>query len=151
MVITLRAAEMSDAAAIHELHAATATKVFNEHFGGKGLDQWLATRGAEICASEIEKWSFVVAEEDDQIIAFGALNIAKARIEDVFVHADRWRQGLGASIVKELERLAREAGLPSVTLQATGPAILFYRKCGYSAENNDDPNPSWALMEKQLG
>ncbi|MDH3977375.1 MAG: GNAT family N-acetyltransferase [Gammaproteobacteria bacterium] len=149
MAISIRPAVLADALSIHELHVATATVVFNQFFGGKGLAEWLVTRNAEVCAREIEQWSFVVAENQGVMIGFGALNVAKARIEDVYVASDKWKQGCGSEIVRSLEALALEAGLQKITLQATGPAILFYRKCGYSTET-DEPNPSWALMEKKL-
>ena len=47
------------------------------------------------------------------------------------------RLGLGRTIVKEAERLLREAGCPKINLQirtANDGAIEFYRRLGYTAD-----------------
>jgi len=42
------------------------------------------------------------------------------------------------------------ARLSHITLQAAGPAILFYQRQGYTSAKDLGPNPSWAEMEKQI-
>ena len=94
--------------------------------------------------------SFVVAEAADQIVGFGALDIDKATVTSVFVDPGHARKGIGGAILKELESIARTAGLAAVKLQAAGHAISFYRKAGYLGNVQDETEPSWLAMTKDL-
>lgn len=146
----IRNATAADAERVHALHVASATAVYQQFFGGKGLEQWLATRSPAVCAGEIAKWAVVVAEEDGLILGFGALDTAKANVDAVYVAPDRWRCGIGRQILLHLEQIAMAAQLSRITLQAAGPAVLFYRKQGFTTTNDTGPNPAWAEMEKRL-
>lgn len=150
-MISVRNATVVDAPKVHALHVASSTAVYQQFFGGKGLEQWLATRSPEVCAAEIARWAVIVAEEDGVLLGFAALDTAKANVDAVYVAPDRWRQGIGRALLICLEEIARTAGLPRVTLQAAGPAIRFYQRLGYVAPKALGPNPSWAEMEKDLG
>ena len=149
-MISIRDATAADAERVHALHVASSTAVYRRFFGGKGLEQWLATRSPEVCAAEIAKWAVIVAEEDKLMVGFAALDAAKANIDAVYVAPERWRQGIGRALLIRLEDIARAAGLSRVTLQAAGPAITFYQSQGYTAVKDPGPNPSWAEMEKRL-
>lgn len=150
-MIRIRNATVADAERVHALHVASSTAVYQQFFGGKGLEQWLATRSPAACAEEIDKWAVIVAEEDGLMVGFAALDTAKATIDAVYVAPARWRQGIGRQLLIQLEELARAAQLSRIALQAAGPAILFYQRQGYSSPKDLGPNPSWAEMEKQIG
>jgi len=79
-----------------------------------------------------------------------ALDTAKTNIDAVYVAPDRWRHGIGRQLLIRLEEIARAAQLSHITLQAAGPAILFYQRQGYTSPKDLGPNPSWAKMEKPL-
>jgi GNAT superfamily N-acetyltransferase len=149
--LTIRAATATDAEKVHALHVASSTAVYQQFFGGKGLEQWLATRSPAVCAAEIAKWAVILAEEDGVLRGFAALDTAKANIDAVYVAPECWRQGIGRQLLTSLEDIARTAGLSRVTLQAAGPAILFYQRQGYISPKDPGPNPSWAEMEKRIG
>lgn len=150
-MIVVRNATVADAPGVHALHVVSSTAVYQQFFGGKGLDQWLATRSPAVCAEEIAKWVVIVAEEDGLMLGYAALDKTKANIDAVYVAPDRWRQGIGRQLLSRLEEIARTAQLPRITLQAAGPAIRFYQRLGYVSPKDPGPNPSWAEMEKQLG
>lgn len=149
-MIRIRGATVADAERVHVLHVASSTAVCRQSFGGNGLEQWLATRSPAVCAAEIEKWAVIVAEEDGQMAGFAALDTTKATIDAVYVAPERWRQGIGRQLLIRLEEIASAAQLSHITLQAAGPAILFYRRLGYSSPKDPGPDPSWAEMEKTL-
>ncbi len=149
-MISIRDATAADAGSVHTLHVTSSTAVYQQFFGGKGLEQWLATRSPAVCAEEIGKWAVIVAEEDGATVGFAALDTAKANVDSVYVAPERWRQGIGRQLLLRLEEIARAAGLSRITLQATGPAIQFYLKQGFTTPKALGPNPSWAEMEKQL-
>jgi len=77
---------------------------------------------------------FIVACQDGRIIATGALQRCgtggSALLRSVAVAADTRGQGLGRSIVRELERLARGAGISQLTL-LTQDAREFFAALGY--------------------
>jgi GNAT superfamily N-acetyltransferase len=148
--LNIRAATAADAETVHALHVASTTAVYQQFFGGKGLEQWLATRNPAVCAAEISKWAVILAEEDGVPLGFAALDTAKANVDAVYVAPQCWRQGIGRQLLIHLEEIARAAGLSRITLQAAGPAILFYQRQGYLAPKDLGPNPAWAEMEKQL-
>ena len=149
--LTIRAATATDAEKVHALHVASSTAVYQQSFGGKGLEQWLATRSAAVCAEEISKWAVILAEEDEVLLGFAALDTAKANIDAVYVAPECWRQGIGRQLLIRLEEIALAAGLSRLSLQAAGPAIRFYLRQGYISPEELGPNPSWAEMEKSIG
>ena len=65
---------------------------------------------------------FLVAELNGQIIAMGAfrkITDSLAEIKRMRVHPDFWRQGFGQTILTRLERIAREKGYTTLTLDTT--------------------------------
>jgi GNAT superfamily N-acetyltransferase len=149
-MLTIRNATVADAPKVHALHVASSTAVYLQHFDGKGLEQWLATRSPAVCAEEIARWVVIVAEEEGLMLGFAALDVAKANIDAVYVAPERWRQGIGRLLLLRLEQIAKTEGLSRVGLQAAGPAIRFYQRLGYLSPKDLGPNPSWAEMEKRL-
>lgn len=149
-MISLRNATVADAETVHAVHVASSTAAYQRFSDGKGLEQWLTTRSASVCAREIGKWTVVVAEEDGLMLGFAALDTAAASVNAVYVAPERWRQGIGRQLLIRIENIARAAGLPRITLQAAGPAIHFYQRQGYVSKTDLGPNPSWAEMEKLI-
>ncbi|MDH4023534.1 MAG: GNAT family N-acetyltransferase [Gammaproteobacteria bacterium] len=149
-MISIRDATAADADRVHALHVASSTAVYQQLYGDEGLDQWLATRSPAICAEEIAMWAVVVAERDDALLGFGALETVKGNIGAVYVAPDHWRQGIGRQLMLRLEAIAAAARLSRITLQAAGPAIQFYLKQGFTTPKELGPNPAWAEMEKRL-
>jgi len=77
---------------------------------------------------------FIVACREEQIIATGALQRCgtggSALLRSVAVTAEARGQGLGRSIVRELESIARSAGISRLTL-LTQDAREFFAALGY--------------------
>lgn len=59
-----------------------------------------------------------------------ALNITTGAIDAIFVDRDYFRQGLAKAMMNFRERMARQAGLRTVQLDATLNAAAFYRARG---------------------
>ncbi len=88
----------------------------------------------------------ILAEDDGLMVGFAALDTAKANIDAVYVAPERWRQGIGRQLLIRLEEIARAAQLSHITLQAAGPAILFYQRQGYTSAKAWDrivPERKW--------
>jgi glucosamine-phosphate N-acetyltransferase len=82
----------------------------------------------------------VVAESDGQIVGTASLIVERkyihrgglvGHIEDVSVHSDHWRQGIGTALVERLTRLASSLRCYKVILNCRDHLIPFYSRLGY--------------------
>jgi amino-acid N-acetyltransferase len=104
----------------------------------------LPTRDLESARPE-----FAVIHQDDEVIAAGALQRfgTSALLRSVVVAPDRRRSGLGRSVVSELERLARAAGISRLVL-LTETAVDFFARQGFrTIERNSAPEDMQASEE----
>lgn len=92
---------------------------------------------------------FAVIHQDGQVVAAGALQrfAATALLRSVVVAPERRGRGLGRSIVSELERLARAAGINRLVL-LTQTAADFFARHGYrTIERSSAPEDMQASEE----
>jgi GNAT superfamily N-acetyltransferase len=70
-----------------------------------------------------------VAENDGEIV--GILRGRKERIQSLFVHGDRLRQGIGRRLVEHFEQACARLDSRVIRVAATQYAVPFYRAMGY--------------------
>jgi amino-acid N-acetyltransferase len=92
---------------------------------------------------------FAVIHQDDEVIAAGALQRfgTSALLRSVVVAPDRRRSGLGRSVVRELERLARAAGISRLVLLTETAADFFARQGFRTIERSSAPEDMQASEE----
>lgn len=76
-----------------------------------------------------------VRNEEDILIAFGyvtGMGLEHGYMEDIMVHPDYQKQGIGAELVKELLREAERFGLDIVTITFEAENTNFYQSCGFT-------------------
>ncbi len=76
-----------------------------------------------------------------------------ARLGRMAVEPELRGQGIGAALLEEAERYAREAGSERIDLHAQTPAIPLYARCGFEQRGElfvEEGIPH-VSMEKQLG
>ena len=112
--------------------------------------EWLKTRKPSAYEQEMQSETFVVAEDDGEIVGWGALSIPTAEITNVFVDPAHHRRGIGTALLAELEAVAQASGLTAVELKATGTAIDFYLATGYRSDKPIKGDADWALMRKSV-
>ncbi|MFQ5635549.1 MAG: GNAT family N-acetyltransferase [Gammaproteobacteria bacterium] len=149
-MVSLRPATGEDCAAVYRVQVDAIRNLPGGAAGREGTEKWLATRRPSGYARDMQEELFFVAEEQGEVIGWGALSTEKQEITNVFVDPAHHRRGVGRAIIRTLENAAREAGLKSVTLRATGTAIEFYLATGYRADPPVEPGAAWALMTKAL-
>jgi DNA-binding MarR family transcriptional regulator len=101
--------------------------------------------------------TFLLATSDGSPVAYGgvrALSPETGEIKRMWVHED-WRgAGLGARMLRELERLAGRLGHRRVVLDTNGTlteAIAMYGRAGYRSTGRYNDNPyAEAWFEKEL-
>ena len=105
------------------------------HFRWKLLRQpWGQELGSE--QDELEEQSIhrMIVDENEQVIAIGRLHKTtqhEAQIRYMAVAEHSQGQGLGLSILNELELAARKIGVEKISLNARESAVKFYQKLGY--------------------
>ena len=75
---------------------------------------------------------YYLACVDGVPVATGVINLESGELEAIFVLPSFMGQGIGKRMVAHLERLAREAGLAEIHLEATLNAETFYQRCGFT-------------------
>lgn len=73
--------------------------------------------------------------ENNQLIAFGyvcGMGLEHGYMEDIIVHPDFQRKGLGRELVTELLKEAERYGLGIVTVTYEEKHTDFYRSCGFT-------------------
>jgi len=148
--LKVRPATRADCTDIYQVHINAMRRLQVTSPSGKGVDDYIDSRNPSVYAEEMETQQFVVVERDKQVVGFGALHVAKKEITMVFVNPAHQRNGVGRTVLRELEKRAREANLTGVHLQATGTAIEFYAATGYQSDPPVKPGAAWAVMKKSV-
>jgi N-acetylglutamate synthase-like GNAT family acetyltransferase len=148
--VKVRPATVDDCVDIHRVQDAAIRGIH----AGKAIDQgvadYLGKRSPASYEKEMVHERFVVVVEEGEILGYGALHIAKMEITSVFVGPAHQRRGVGRVVLAALEKLARDGGIETVQLQATGTAIIFYLATGYQSDPPVEPGAEWAQMKKSL-
>jgi len=87
----------------------------------------------------------IVAEVDGRVVGTASLIVEKkyihrgglvGHIEDVAVHADHWRKGIGTALVDQLTRLAESLNCYKVILNCLDHLVPFYVRLGYKRHDS---------------
>src|SRR6266545_4268686 len=89
------------------------------------LDRFLRNRDDEIR---------LIAELDGEPVGIGVLVVKYSELRACYVVPSAVRRGVGAAIVAEIERLAREHGAAHLQLESSLTAEPFYSALGYAVE-----------------
>ena len=131
--VQFRQAEPVDAEAVLEIKQ-IAIETAGEPYSNEQRAAWRPTEEAlPVFTQAMESEQFVVllVETDDGPAGYGVLNIDEARIDAVFVAPGHAGQGLGSSLVRQLETRAQMMGLADLTVVSSLNAQGFYESLGY--------------------
>ncbi|MFJ5760165.1 GNAT family N-acetyltransferase [Neobacillus sp. NPDC093182] len=73
-------------------------------------------------------------DENNKLIAFGyvcGMGLEHGYMEDIIVHPEYQKKGIGVKLVKELLREAERFGLGIVTVSYEECNTNFYKTCGF--------------------
>lgn len=76
-----------------------------------------------------------VRDEDNNLIAFGyvaGMGLEHGYLEDIIVHPDYQRKGIGVQLVRSLLQEAERIGLEIVTVSYEDKSKSFYHTCGFT-------------------
>jgi GNAT superfamily N-acetyltransferase len=74
-----------------------------------------------------------VAVQEGNAVGFASTVQGKDSVEldDLFVHTDAMRQGIGAALVADAAAITRDAGFDRLTVTANDHALAFYEHAGF--------------------
>lgn len=128
-----RQADPADAADVLAIKQA-AIESTDETYSDTQVDAWSPDDDALSTfegAMEREQFVVLLATVDGDPAGYGVLNIDATRIDAVFVDPGYTGQGLGSSLVGQLETRARMLGLTDLTVVSSRNARQFYESLGY--------------------
>ena len=66
-------------------------------------------------------------------VVVGTAALGDARVHTVFIHPDHQGRGIGAALMAEVEALACDRAVPTLTVHSSIAADGFYQRLGYRA------------------
>ncbi len=147
--ITIRQATTEDAPAIAEVRSDAIRNVKHEGYDQSALDEWagpVEDRVQKLLSNSADVR--IVAEADDKIVGYGELVTTENLLGACYVLSSADGQGVGKTIVAELERIALEKGLDHLHMESSANAEPFYIRCGYQVlERGKHTMRSGAVMD----
>ena len=133
--ITVRFAEPRDARGILEAHYSAVHQTAAKDYPAGIRDEW----SSPVTAGRIDGYlkhslpteTTVVAEVNGRIAGFGSIVESKDELRAVYISAEFGGIGVGAALLSELERLAKERGCKKLDMVASVTAENFYRRHGF--------------------
>jgi GNAT superfamily N-acetyltransferase len=77
-------------------------------------------------------------DEKNKLVAFGyvcGMGLEHGYMEDIMVHPEYQKQGIGVELVKELLRESKRFGLGIVTVTFEPHNANFYKNCGFTTSS----------------
>ncbi len=137
-MFTIRKAVATDAAFICQVHMASIRALVQTHYTGAQVEAWCGRRSSASYIAPICSKVVLVAIDGGTICGFAQLDPLHAAIEAIYVAPSAIRQGIGLSLLAQLETSARTLGITELSLDASLNAVSFYERAGYSAYEESD-------------
>jgi ribosomal protein S18 acetylase RimI-like enzyme len=143
-VITLRRAVIADCEQIARVHAASIRTLLRSHYTPEQLERWAASLTPERYVPLAEH--SIVATDGEPIAGFAQMQ--DGEIQRLYIDPAYVRRGIGAMLLRELERLAT---CSSLRLSASLNAVPFYEAMGFRSTGEAAWNGLKVVtMEKRL-
>jgi GNAT superfamily N-acetyltransferase len=156
-VIEIRDAVAADADAIAEINAACWRTAYRGIIDGdrlKGIPVKAWAREIAANLEELAPGSFDLVAVVDGVVAGSCFVTAPARDGDlgpevaelvaIYVHPDRWNQGIGRALVAEAVNRSTELGFSELslwTLTLNDRALAFYEALGWEPDGREQTHP----------
>lgn len=134
---TIRTAGDADLEAIWRVHRTAIEQTCATRYGPDVISAWVERLKPESYRGVVQRGIVVIAEDHDETIGFGQLDLAAGEIQAVYVFPGAQGRGVGAALLAHLEHVALTHGLCDITLQATLNAETFYAAHGWQTTGRD--------------
>lgn len=162
LMIYIRHARISDARAIANVHVASWQVIYRGHIPDDVLDDLSIDEREKLWKTALENNTDVlVLEEDNNLIGFISFCPSRdadsnskttAEISAIYLHPDRWKKGLGKSLLNAVINELKKLGYTEVTLwvlDSNQQARKFYESMGFacSSDIKMDKREGYTLSE----
>lgn len=130
----VRRAGRADTRVFIDIHHRSVRELASRYYASDVIDAWAPPVSEDdLCDLERNDDGEIrlIAELDGAAVGIGALVVADSELRACYVLPEVARQGVGTTIVREIERIAIAEGLTELTLQASVNAESFYSALGY--------------------
>lgn len=132
--MNIRLSTNEDSQEIYRLHIESIQFYCSPHYSPQAIGDWIKIKTInEYSCDQSDRLIFVV-EEKKQILGFSMINTKKNSIESLYVKPYMSGKGLGAALLKHIEKIAYEQKIEELLLHSTLNAVPFYRAMGYQGE-----------------
>jgi putative acetyltransferase len=142
MPLTVRKMRPDEARTFLEVHHAAVRGIAAKDYPSVVIDAWarlpLTDAAIEQARSNPDDEYRLVAELDGKIIGIGVLAIRNSELRACYVAPEASRKGVGSALVREMERVAHEHGLPFLELDSSTTAEPFYAALGYEVRERGE-------------
>ncbi|WP_162524305.1 GNAT family N-acetyltransferase [Halobellus captivus] len=129
--VSHRRARAADVPRLIEIHRRAVRDLGSAYYTDRQIEAW-AAEAREDAYPVVGSDVLLVAECDDDILGFGQLSLERPEISKLFVDPVSAGDGIGTSLLAELERFAAERGISELFLDASLNAANFYHRNGYT-------------------
>ena len=153
----IRAAIASEFETLRELRDLSAHVGCRFVYAPEQLTAWLNRPLPDKMHALLNEGYVLVAEDEHQVVGYGALDPARNEVEAIFVVPSYAGQGIGRVLLRAIESLALGLNLEKLQLSASLNAVSFYSRAGYVSSGRGAFPLSESLvleyesMEKRLG
>lgn len=130
-MLQIRPAKRGDAQVAFDIRLQAIRHQCGAAYTNEQVMAWTSVPLTDSYRAWVEK-DYHLALVDGVPAATGLINFQSGELGAVFVLPAFMGQGIGKSMVRYLEHLARKAGLAEIHLEATLNATAFYRCCGFT-------------------
>jgi putative acetyltransferase len=138
MSTTIRAMRSEDARRFLEIQRESVRGIAARDYPAAVIEAWaplpITNEVVERFLSNRDDEMRLIAEIDRQAVGIGALVPGTSELRACYVVPGAARRGVGAAIVAEIERIAREHKLDYLRLESSLTAEPFYAALGYRVE-----------------
>lgn len=132
--MNIRTATITDTERIAITHRASIEVLCSGCYSARDIAGWVDILSPGIYENAINEKVMIVAEEGNEIIGLGILDLERKEIGAIYIHPRVKGMGIGKRLLSELEATASENNLDGLTLYSTLNAHGFYKHHGYSGE-----------------
>jgi len=130
----IRSAKIVDTGKIALTHSASITALCREYYPPENISGWVDVLSPDIYENAIKEKVMIVAEDEDEILGLGILDLEREQIGAIYIHPKVKGRGIGRRLLLKLEEIASKNKADRLTLCATINAYGFYKRHGYTGE-----------------
>ena len=133
--MVIRPAEISDTEKITATHKASIEVICSSFYNSQSVTGWVGILSPAIYEDAIEHKVFILAEESEEILGFGILDLAQGEIGAIYIHPKAKGKGYGRKLLLEMESISLKNNVSQLALCSTINALGFYQHHGYITTN----------------